>query len=177
MSVSLWELISNPHESTSAVHLQSLSSSVSSRTCLDMLCKSITALAAASLASAATPSGFEPASTTELIVTYNGVQAQSGSVVARDGKPVEYHNNPLSWHSRGEGSTLNLMRRDRKRTSIGHDTASERHLLVSGFWIQSQPLQAASSARTWPVPQRTYHTAGFETGYGHNCDPFLPQSV
>ncbi|KAG8159211.1 hypothetical protein KVR01_010872 [Diaporthe batatas] len=54
-----------------------------------MLCKSLTALAAASLASAATPSGFEPASTTELIVTYNGVQAQSGSVVARDGTASE----------------------------------------------------------------------------------------
>lgn len=51
-----------------------------------MLCKSITVLAAAGLASAATPSGFQPGSTTELIVSYNGVQAQSGSVVARDGE-------------------------------------------------------------------------------------------
>jgi len=40
--------------------------------------------AAASLASARTPPGFTPATTTELIVEYNGFVAQSGAVVPRN---------------------------------------------------------------------------------------------
>jgi hypothetical protein len=74
-----------------------------------MLCKSITVLAVAGLASAATPPGFQPGAKTELIVMYNGVQAQSGSVVARAGKLFSFvlFFFTTTTLSRGEQSTPN----------------------------------------------------------------------
>lgn len=47
-----------------------------------MLCKSLFALAAASLALAATPSSFTPGSNTSLIVEYSGKAALNGAVQA-----------------------------------------------------------------------------------------------
>jgi NAD(P)-dependent dehydrogenase (short-subunit alcohol dehydrogenase family) len=38
---------------------------------------------------------------------------------------------------------------------------------VSTFWIQFYPPSRSKFCQMWPVPQMTYHTAGFETGYAH----------
>lgn len=51
-----------------------------------MLYNLLAALAAASLASAATPAGFTPGSNTQLLVTYNGQTALNGAVEAQAGE-------------------------------------------------------------------------------------------
>lgn len=51
-----------------------------------MLYNILTALAAASLALAATPTSFTPGSTTPLVVSYNGRTALNGEVIAQNGK-------------------------------------------------------------------------------------------
>ena len=50
-------------------------------------------------------------------------------------------------------------------------TLSEKHWVAAPDSKQlldtiSTPSRS-KSCQMWPVPQRTYHTAGFETGYGH----------
>lgn len=49
-----------------------------------MIFKLLTALASASLAFAATPAGFQPATNTELIVSYNGQPQQNGIVAIKE---------------------------------------------------------------------------------------------
>lgn len=49
-----------------------------------MLYKFLAVLASATLASAATPAGFQPASNTELIVSYNGQTQQNGVVAVKE---------------------------------------------------------------------------------------------
>lgn len=49
-----------------------------------MLYNLLALLASATLASAATPAGFQPASNTELVVSFNGQTQQNGVVAVRD---------------------------------------------------------------------------------------------
>jgi hypothetical protein len=50
-----------------------------------MLFKSVVVLAAASMSLAATPQGFQPASETPLMVSFNGIDASGGKQVAKEG--------------------------------------------------------------------------------------------
>lgn len=51
-----------------------------------MLFKSVFALAAASVALAATPQGFSPATESPLMVSFSGIDASGGKQVAKEGK-------------------------------------------------------------------------------------------
>lgn len=55
-----------------------------------MLYQSFVVLAVAGLASAATPAGFQPGSTTDLIVAYTGGVALNGAVEAQTGESSLY---------------------------------------------------------------------------------------
>jgi hypothetical protein len=53
-----------------------------------MLFESFVVLVAATLALAATPQGFQPATMAPLLVSFNGIDASGGKQVAKEGKRI-----------------------------------------------------------------------------------------